>query len=50
MLCLLFSNFLVKHIGKLATICHNLQRPVNTIEIRLAKKEDAQFIAMKKNL
>ena len=39
-------NFLTKHIGKLATIYYNLQRPVNTIEIRLAKKEDAQFIAL----
>ena len=33
-------------IGKLATMYHNLQWPVNTIEIRLAKKEDAQFIAL----
>lgn len=30
----------------LATIYHNLQRLMNTIEIRLAKKEDAQFIAL----
>ena len=45
-LCLLFSNFLIKHIGKLATIFHNFQRPMNTIEIRLAKKKDAQFIAL----
>ena len=35
-----------KTIGNLATIYYNLQRPVNTIEIRLAKKEDAQFIAL----
>ena len=42
----LFSNFFIKHIGKLVTICHNLQRQMNTIEIRLAKKEDAQLIAL----
>jgi hypothetical protein len=46
MLCLLFYNFFIKHICKLATINHNLQRRMNTIEIRLAKKEDAQFIAL----
>ena len=28
-----------KTIGNLATIYYNLQRPVNTIEIRLAKKK-----------
>ena len=27
-------------------ICHNLKRSMNSIEIRLAKKEDAQFIAL----
>ena len=41
-----FLTFFIKHIGKLATIYHNLQRQMNTIEIRLAKKEDAQFIAL----
>ena len=38
--------FFIKHIGKSATIYHNLQRRMNTIEVRLAKKEDAQFIAL----
>ena len=41
-----FSFLSYKTIGNLATIYYNLQRPVNTIEIRLAKKEDAQFIAL----
>ena len=27
-------------------LCHNLKRSMKTIEIRLAKKEDAQFIAL----
>ena len=41
-----FSFLSYKTIGNLATIYYDLQRLVNTIEIRLAKKEDAQIIAL----
>ena len=38
--------FFIKHIGKSATIYHNLPRRMNTIEVRLAKQEDAHIIAI----
>jgi hypothetical protein len=38
--------FLLTKLNHRHILYHNLQRPVNTIEIRLAKKEDAQFIAL----
>jgi|GEM_PF-708870 len=36
----------VSYTEPLATIHHNLQHRMNTIEIRLAEKQDAQFIAL----